>query len=1313
MSTVPSFSKLAPPTSGLSEIIATPISVGQVEQQSNDHINQASNINDLEQSRLNDSTCPHDRLRSNSQGRFNSQGRSNSQVRSNFPRSNKGSIASSVSSSVEASPITTPKLTDDKDLRHNLYSKVTGLLQRSFTRSRESSVSSNDPLELHRDERKVLEVSKQVTPTRTPHLVPVKETKRVLLEYDPITKRKVLNTYEILREIGKGEHGKVKLAKDLTNLELVAIKIVNRKSKKERPALRMRRNSSKTQFNHQVNDYEMKIKREIAIMKKCNHKHIVKLKEVLDDQSSHKIYLVLEFLEKGEIRWKRSQHKDTSKLFNPGDIPCCGSNPYYLRHEPQLIDEDDFLLSNDYFPNLTFKQSRKVFRDVLLGLEYLHLQGIVHRDIKPANLLVSSDNIVKISDFGVSFASSLGETEDGYLVNELELAKTAGTPAFFAPELCQTNFSSSSSVQNMSSISATSLDALRESFSLTKIVPKIDHKIDLWALGVTLYCLLFGKVPFNADSEFELFQVIVNQKLEFPEFNTSFNSPADVTELEFDLAKDLLSKMLDKNSATRIAIKDIKAHPFTLMDLEDDLSLLNELLYLNNTAEPGLLDFNITDSEKNDIVTKDEIDNAVIGIGARIKHSLVKAIKAGGGKDLDIRSKFAALQLEHSRSTSSEDSSGSNSIQNSTTRLQASNGNHSVILSEGYQFPSSPTKLGSHVLDSAPYVPSGLSQSQQPQRLSQSQPPPKSDNVSRSSSYSFAGIRDGRNLLQEMIDPMAGSSSRRGSSVGVPEAPQIETKRNIGGDLYLKNQSIIDTFKVIQQQDDKRRRSSSLFSSNVSTPTITGNNSVHTQDEATTLTNGNTQQPHQQPHAQNHVNIAAPIPVPATVKPHFIQSSHDITCSNSKLKVGPISINNNDIRRPSSVMSLPLSESFASLDSINDDYLSLKFMEFTKNRQKQNSEKALENKNLGGYLRRPSEVVQSGTNISTQYGKGSQVDTINEKFQAFDLGSQMNTRSIKFNVSDRPKNTDGHDGVEPKSINPQPNGRRMSNSSYSSYSSDSSADNESDDEAGNLTLAFSSKVTPISQPRFLSLLNRAKSHDSSLPNLALQQPQTYNVPILFQDDMPEFEDVPDGLMASVPRNSIKPSTDMNVSVSLVSSNGSSATLTPDRFNFTKALSTSPTKLESRQPPVDDKTQPLIDNRRQPPVDNKRQPPVDNKRQPLLDNIKVKLDDRINSSARISSPLAREAATGSRNVLLRDATANLNQQFNNHYKKDPVFSPFPNAIHLDNNKEAISNATCEKQHKNRPSYYRSNSVSVALLQHNRSSVEDFVDETANA
>lgn len=380
----------------------------------------------------------------------------------------------------------------------------------------------------------------------------VKETHQVYLEYDRITRRRVLNTYEILLEIGRGEHGKVKLAKDLALNQLVAIKIILRKSKR-----------------HLFHGYlyygellrlmlpqERKVRREISIMKRCHHPHIVQLREVLDDDSALKIYLVLEYLEKGEIKWKRSNH-ECSAASNNGIVTVVNgvAQPAPSQPDPQELpctrESEIDLPSDEYAPNLLFAQLRRALRHVVLGLEYLHAQGIVHRDIKPANLLVSATNCVKILDFGVSLLIA----SDG----KVDLTKTAGTPAFFAPELCQDQ----------------------------DLTYSITHKIDIWALGVTLYCLLFGKVPFNAPTEWELFDVICHQSIPFPEYSELIQV-APISKTEYDDAQDLLRKLLDKNPNTRIDIPAIKHHPFTLMGCEDvELFLDSKLLWSPLPAPAG------------------------------------------------------------------------------------------------------------------------------------------------------------------------------------------------------------------------------------------------------------------------------------------------------------------------------------------------------------------------------------------------------------------------------------------------------------------------------------------------------------------------------------------------------------------------------------------------------------------------------------------------------------------------------------------------------------------------------------------------------
>ncbi|XP_041674377.1 calcium/calmodulin-dependent protein kinase kinase 2-like isoform X2 [Drosophila eugracilis] len=273
-----------------------------------------------------------------------------------------------------------------------------------------------------------------------------------------------LNQYKLMEQIGQGSYGLVKLAYSEEDSTHYAMKILSKKRLLRQAGL-MRRGPKKATSPLD------RVYREIAVLKKLDHPNVVKLVEVLDDPLEDSLYMVFELVKQGEV------------LRIPTEKP------------------------------LSEKKALSIFRETLLGLEYLHFQKIIHADIKPGNLLLTESGHVKIADLGVC-NEFFGE--DANISNE----STSGTPAFRAPEtliLGQTKYCGKAA--------------------------------DVWSLGATLYSLVFGNVPFLANSVPLLYDKIKRDSVVFPEHY-----------LVSENLKSCITQMLEKDAMHRITVPQLKTN---------------------------------------------------------------------------------------------------------------------------------------------------------------------------------------------------------------------------------------------------------------------------------------------------------------------------------------------------------------------------------------------------------------------------------------------------------------------------------------------------------------------------------------------------------------------------------------------------------------------------------------------------------------------------------------------------------------------------------------------------------------------------------
>ncbi|CCW67673.1 unnamed protein product [Phytomonas sp. Hart1] len=247
-----------------------------------------------------------------------------------------------------------------------------------------------------------------------------------------------VNQYQVLEDLGHGTCARVKLAYDTVHSRLVALKEVLRADPKRRLG-----GPTQAQLHHES------FVREVAVMRRLRHKNIVRLYEVIEDPNADELYLVMQYVDKGVV----------------ADI--------------QLNDDSDKVCEP-----MAPSRVGQIGRQVLAGLEYLHHRNVVHRDIKPQNILIDSNSVSYLSDFGLAEVFDRQYIQRMHQMMEQSMSQNRD----------QIITEASDRVQKIWGVKGTVLFIAPEVWKGSSTNGK---PMDIWAMGVTLFSLLTGRLPFT------------------------------------------------------------------------------------------------------------------------------------------------------------------------------------------------------------------------------------------------------------------------------------------------------------------------------------------------------------------------------------------------------------------------------------------------------------------------------------------------------------------------------------------------------------------------------------------------------------------------------------------------------------------------------------------------------------------------------------------------------------------------------------------------------------------------------------------------
>src|SRR6185295_1673637 len=260
----------------------------------------------------------------------------------------------------------------------------------------------------------------------------------------PLTPTK-LGRYEIVDEIGKGAMGVVYLARDPLIGRLVALKTFR--------------------IGYSVKDQEMeqfrvRFMREAQSAGILTHPHIVTIHDVVEDSGDGLAFIAMEYVRGTNL-----------KLLMQGEQPL--SPQFVLDITAQVAD----------------------------ALDYAHANRVVHRDVKPANILITTENRVKITDFGIARLDSSNLTQEGQLL---------GTHNYMAPEQIQGK--------------------------------EVDWRADLFSLGVVLYEMFTRHKPFQGEN-----LTVVSHRIVYDHFTP----PREYARELLPGVEAVLTRALEKDPARR------------------------------------------------------------------------------------------------------------------------------------------------------------------------------------------------------------------------------------------------------------------------------------------------------------------------------------------------------------------------------------------------------------------------------------------------------------------------------------------------------------------------------------------------------------------------------------------------------------------------------------------------------------------------------------------------------------------------------------------------------------------------------------------